>query len=116
MAASPRSDVVPRALRLSVRTSGFQPEKRGSTPLGPATFPPYAACRRRARSTPNRRTGTMLKTTLRAVAFVVLLTAAACAQQGADAASGASIGPEAPTEVLTIETDNGPVRLNVEIA
>ena len=58
----------------------------------------------------------MLKTTLRAVAFVVLLTATACAQQGADAASGASIGPEAPTEVLTIETDNGPVRLNVEIA
>jgi single-stranded-DNA-specific exonuclease len=34
-----------RSLRLSVRTSGFQPEKRGSTPLGTATRDEYGPCR-----------------------------------------------------------------------
>lgn len=52
----------------------------------------------------------------RAAAFGLALAGAACAQPGADTTSGASVGPEAPTEVLTIETANGPVRLNVEIA
>jgi uncharacterized protein len=58
-------------------------------------------------------------TTLRTAAFVVFVTLSACAQQAAEVApttSGASIGPTAPTEVLTIETHRGEVRLNVEIA
>jgi uncharacterized membrane protein (UPF0127 family) len=59
--------------------------------------------------------------TLRAAAFVTFVALSACAQQAtetaaAPSASGASIGPNAPTEVLTIETHQGPVRLNVEIA
>jgi uncharacterized membrane protein (UPF0127 family) len=53
---------------------------------------------------------------LGAAAFAVLLATGACAQQAAETKSGDSIGPTAPTEVLTIETHNGPVRLNVEIA
>lgn len=55
----------------------------------------------------------------RAAAFVMLVALSGCAQQAAETApttSGASIGPNAPTEVLTIETHQGPVRLNVEIA
>jgi uncharacterized membrane protein (UPF0127 family) len=58
----------------------------------------------------------MLKTTFRVFALVALLAGSACAQQAADTPSGASIGPTAPTEVLTIDAANGPVRLNVEIA
>ncbi len=58
----------------------------------------------------------MLKTTLRALACAALLAGSACAQQVTEGPSGASIGPEAATEVLTVETDSGPVRLNVEIA
>ena len=57
--------------------------------------------------------------TLRATAFVMFAALSACAQQAGETApttSGASIGPAAPTEVLTIETHQGPVRLNVEIA
>jgi uncharacterized membrane protein (UPF0127 family) len=60
-----------------------------------------------------------LVTTLRALVFAALISTGACAQQTETAAStvsGASVGPEAPTEQLTIETANGPVRLNVEIA
>jgi len=58
-------------------------------------------------------------TTLRTAAFVMFVALSACAQQAAEVApttSGASIGPTAPTEVLTIETHRGEVRLNVEIA
>jgi uncharacterized protein len=51
---------------------------------------------------------------LRAAALAV--TMAGCAQQATESVSGASVGPDAPTEVLTVETSNGPVRLNVEIA
>ena len=40
----------------------------------------------------------------------------ACAPQTAEPVSGASVGPDAPTEVLTIETAQGQVRFNVEIA
>ncbi len=48
---------------------------------------------------------------------LILATAAACAEQTVTPGpSGASVGPEAPTEVLTIDTANGPVRFNVEIA
>jgi uncharacterized membrane protein (UPF0127 family) len=55
----------------------------------------------------------------RAAAFATFVALSACAQQAPQAAptaSGASIGPNAPTEVLTIETHQGQVRLNVEIA
>lgn len=45
----------------------------------------------------------------------MLVAVTACAQQ-AETKSGASIGPNAPTEQLRIDTANGPVRLNVEIA
>jgi uncharacterized membrane protein (UPF0127 family) len=58
----------------------------------------------------------MLKTTLRAIAIAALLAGGACAQQAADTTSGASVGPQAPTEVLTVETSSGAVRFNVEIA
>ncbi|MEZ5956089.1 MAG: DUF192 domain-containing protein [Hyphomonadaceae bacterium] len=57
--------------------------------------------------------------TLRAAAIVMFVALGACAQQAGETApttSGASIGPSAPTEVLTIETHQGMVRLNVEIA
>jgi uncharacterized protein len=62
----------------------------------------------------------MIKT-LRAAAFVMFVALSACAQQAAEtaaapSASGASIGPNAPTEALTIDTHQGPVQLNVEIA
>lgn len=58
-----------------------------------------------------------LFTTARALAAAfLLLGAGACAQAVTSAESGASIGPQAPTEILTVETANGPVRLNVEIA
>ncbi len=51
-----------------------------------------------------------------AAAFaLVAATIAACAQQ-VETKSGASIGPTAPTEVLTIDTASGAARLNVEIA
>ncbi len=56
------------------------------------------------------------KVTLRAAALALFIGAAACAQQAVETASGESIGPNAPTEVLTIDTQAGPVRLNVEIA
>ena len=46
----------------------------------------------------------------------IAIIMAACAQQTAEPVSGASVGPDAPTEVLTIDTDRGPVRFNVEIA
>jgi len=52
----------------------------------------------------------------RAVAFAALVTIAACAQQSVETQSGQSVGAAAATEILTIETHNGPVRLNVEIA
>jgi len=51
----------------------------------------------------------------RAAFSVVAFAGSACAQQ-AEPVSGASIGPDARTEQLTIETANGPVRLNVEVA
>ncbi|MEQ1490479.1 MAG: DUF192 domain-containing protein [Terricaulis sp.] len=57
-----------------------------------------------------------LITAFRAVAFVTLLASGACAQQGAETTSGASIGATAQTEVLTIDAHGGSVRLNVEIA
>jgi uncharacterized membrane protein (UPF0127 family) len=53
---------------------------------------------------------------LKAIALAAAFGAAACAQPAIDTPSGASIGPTAPTEVLTVETSNGTVRLNVEIA
>ncbi len=57
---------------------------------------------------------------LRVGAIAVILGAGACAQQvsggGANSASGASVDPTAPTEMLTIATQSGPVQLNVEIA
>jgi uncharacterized membrane protein (UPF0127 family) len=58
----------------------------------------------------------------RAAAIGLALFGAACARQpvaqqpAADTTSGASVGPQAPTEALTIDTQGGPVRLNVEIA
>ncbi len=52
----------------------------------------------------------------RVAAIVVALSAAACAQQAAETSSDAGVGPTAQTEVLTVETQSGPVRLNVEIA
>ena len=60
--------------------------------------------------------------TFRVAALALFVALSACAQQAAETgpsaptASGASIGPNAPTEVLTIETHQGQVRLNVEIA
>lgn len=51
---------------------------------------------------------------VRATALGVLISLSACAPVNAQ--SGASIGPDAPTEELIVETANGPVRLNVEIA
>jgi uncharacterized protein len=54
--------------------------------------------------------------TFRTAAFAVLVAVGACAQQGGESKSGDSVGPSAPTETLTVETNNGPVRLNVEIA
>lgn len=53
---------------------------------------------------------------LRAATFAVLVTAGACAQQAAETKSGESVGPTAATEVLTIDTQSGPVRFDVEIA
>ena len=53
---------------------------------------------------------------VRTVAITLLVAAGACAQQIAETTSGASIGPTAPTEVLNIDTQDGPVQLNVEIA
>lgn len=53
---------------------------------------------------------------VRAAAFAAMVAVSACAQQAVESVSGASIGPNAPTEALTIETQGGPVRLNVEIA
>ncbi|MEZ5971365.1 MAG: DUF192 domain-containing protein [Hyphomonadaceae bacterium] len=53
---------------------------------------------------------------LRAATIAALVATAACAQQAAETRSGASIGATAPTEVLTIDTHDGQVRLNVEIA
>jgi uncharacterized membrane protein (UPF0127 family) len=50
----------------------------------------------------------------RAAALAVVM--AGCAQQTTETVSGASVGPEAPTEALTIDSANGPVRFNVEIA
>ena len=47
---------------------------------------------------------------------LALGVAAACAQPAVESRSGESIGPNAPSEVLTVETAAGPVRLNVEIA
>jgi uncharacterized membrane protein (UPF0127 family) len=52
----------------------------------------------------------------RAVAIAALITVSGCAPQAAETASGESIGPAAPTERLTIETHQGAVQLNVEIA
>jgi uncharacterized membrane protein (UPF0127 family) len=51
---------------------------------------------------------------VRATALGVLISLVACAPVNAQ--SGASIGPDAPTEELIVETADGPVRLNVEIA
>jgi len=52
-----------------------------------------------------------------AACALFLVTAAACAQQSeTPGPSGESVGPNAETEVLTIESANGPVRFNVEIA
>jgi uncharacterized membrane protein (UPF0127 family) len=53
-------------------------------------------------------------TIFRAAALALIV--AGCAQQVAAPVSGASVGPDAPTEVLTIDTAHGPVRFNVEIA
>lgn len=55
---------------------------------------------------------------LRGAACALILAAvAACAEQAVTPGpSGASVGPNAPTEVLTIDTENGPVTFNVEIA
>jgi uncharacterized membrane protein (UPF0127 family) len=53
---------------------------------------------------------------VRVAALAMFMATAACAQQAAETKSGESVGPSAPTEVLTIETHNGPVRFNVEIA
>lgn len=52
----------------------------------------------------------------RVAAVLFVLAVAACAPQVEATQSGASVGPEARTEALTVETANGPVRLNVEIA
>jgi uncharacterized protein len=52
--------------------------------------------------------------TLGVAALAVIM--GACAPQAAEPVSGASVGPDAPTEVLTIDTAQGPVRFNVEIA
>jgi uncharacterized membrane protein (UPF0127 family) len=59
-----------------------------------------------------------LITAIRAAAITALVATGACAQQhqAAETVSGASIGATAPTEVLTIDTHAGEVRLNVEIA
>ncbi|MBX9745533.1 MAG: DUF192 domain-containing protein [Hyphomonadaceae bacterium] len=52
-----------------------------------------------------------------AACALLLVTAAACAQQAeTPGPTGESVGADAPTEVLTIDTANGPVRFNVEIA
>ena len=52
--------------------------------------------------------------TLGVAALAVVM--GACAPQTAEPVSGASVGPNAPTEVLTIDTAQGAVRFNVEIA
>lgn len=57
-----------------------------------------------------------LLTPVRTAVLALALGLAACAQAETASQSGASIGPEARTEVLTVDTSNGPVRLNVEIA
>lgn len=52
-----------------------------------------------------------------AACALLLCGAVACAQQiQAPGPSGESVGPNAPTEALTIDTANGAVRFNVEIA
>lgn len=52
-----------------------------------------------------------------AACAMLLAVSAACAEQTqTPGPSGASVGPNAPTELLTVETANGPVRFNVEIA
>jgi len=53
---------------------------------------------------------------VRAAAASLVLLVGACAQQATETRSGESVGPNAQTEQLTIETSRGPVRLNVEIA
>jgi len=53
---------------------------------------------------------------VRAAAASLVLLAGACAQQAGETKSGESVGPNAQTELLTVETSQGPVRLNVEIA
>jgi uncharacterized protein len=55
---------------------------------------------------------------LRGATCAMLLTVAtACAQQSdTPGPTGESVGPNAQTEVLTIDTANGAVRFNVEIA
>ena len=54
---------------------------------------------------------------LRAATIVLAIGLGACAQQSVETQqSGASVGPTAPTEVLTIDTQGGSVRLNVEVA
>ncbi len=52
-----------------------------------------------------------------AACALLLVTAVACAEQAVTPGpSGESVGPNAPTEALTIDTANGEVRFNVEIA
>ena len=53
---------------------------------------------------------------LRAAAFAALMATGACAQQTVETKSGDSVGPTAQTETLTIDTQDGPVLFNVEIA
>jgi len=53
---------------------------------------------------------------IRAAGFALVLAFASCANPETSMHATGGFGPDAPTETLTIETANGPVRLNVEIA
>jgi uncharacterized membrane protein (UPF0127 family) len=58
----------------------------------------------------------MLKTAVRAVAFAFALALASCAQSEPDTKVAGGGEAAVQTEQLTIDTANGPVRFNVEIA
>jgi len=58
----------------------------------------------------------MLKTAVRAVALAFVLALAGCAQSDSETKVGGGGEATVQTERLTIDTANGPVRFNVEIA
>ena len=96
----PRFRVVPWALRLSVRTSGFQPEKRGSNSPRACHFPALSRVQRRAKSTPIEGRA-CLGSALRADRYCRAPCRLAPARSRLPNRRAArASGPHAPTEVL----------------